>query len=254
MKVAILTYNKIKSISYMKDELVNRGIYTENYNDADLIIRWGSSKESWLDYKTTTSANSVKNAANKKKMVEIFIENDIASLASTNFDNICFPCYVFTEKHAHGNGLYILTSPEDYRQLKERFNVELAYWAPLLPIKQEYRCHLVKTNEGWKYLLLRKVFSKDKNLKPKKYSFLVRNRKAGYVFFIVKKWFKIYNRIIDECIKAMEVLGLNHGAVDVATYYITKDKLGINIFEVNSGPSLSPRTAKFYVENLLKEV
>lgn len=251
MKIAILTYKGINSISYMKEYLKDIGIFTKNLDRADLIIRWGTSKLPYYDYKTSTSSFSIKNASDKERMVKIFNENDIASLATTDFTNIAFPCYVFTKKHAHGNGLYILTSFEDLRQLTERWNVELAYWSPLLPIKQEYRCHLVKTIDGWKHLLLRKVYSKDKNSKVKKYAFLLRNRKMGYVFYSVKKRQKIHDRIVKECIKAMEALNLNHGAVDIATYYITDKKLGINIFEVNSGPSLSPRTVKFYIDNII---
>ena len=245
----------LKSIKYLKEELAQRDLLSGN---APYLIRWGTRKK-FGEYKIEVNEKEkIKNASNKLRSIELFHKNNIPCVASTSFEEIIFPCFVFKEKHAHGNGIVFLTSKYDYEDLISRieFN-KLAYWSPLLPIKQEYRAHVCNRN----VLLLRKIFMGDKvgeleynkNIKP--FSYVVRNRKNGYVFYSVKKWSKVHDRLCKIAINVINSLGLVFGAVDLATYNIEGEiKSGINVFEVNSGPSLSPRTAKFYVDNLVKYV
>ena len=114
------------------------------------------------------------------------------------------------------------------------------YLVSYIPTNREYRVHIFN-NKSIK--VSEKISIDDKPRKP-----WLRNHQNGYTFRIPKTKLNDATRAV--CKKAVKVLGLTFGAVDV----IISDSGEIFVLEINTGPGLIKSGIRKYSNHLAKKL
>ena len=131
----------------------------------------------------------------------------------------------------------------DIKLIKKATEIVNGYWyVKMFNKEREYRVHLA----------FGKVVKLQRKRPTNKTDLVWSNEDAN--FERVKMDNPSYKPIIDEAIKAVNVLGLDCGAVDIGVINFKKSKQKINVFEVNTAPSLNEDTAQRYADAIRKEV
>lgn len=209
-----------------------------------VLIRFGASKKSKEETATITinELNSIRNNADKIKMKEIFKQNDIPSpdfAPNTGEGRAYFKdkgYNVVYKKRYHRGGIGMELVPLDQIDKFEADMYKGGILERRLNVKREWRIHSCPK--------LNLNFSVEKRKRYDKLHEVVRNNdncvfKAD--FEIPENW----NEALEMATKAVSVMGLDIGAVDLVwtgkNYYV---------IETNSGPGMGDKTSEWYAETL----
>ena len=216
----------------------------------DIIINWGNSRPSEILYAEhdLNKHSAIALACNKLKTFQTLeaagfshvpiwatTRYDISNLWGVNPDRKVY-CRTSLTGHS-GNGIIICDTTYDLVD------------APLYTIqtkhKHEYRVHVFKGK-------VIDVQQKKKRLDYTGHSTGIRNHSNGWIY--ARCDINPPQQLLDECCNAVNILGLDFGAVDVG--YRERDNK-IFVFEVNTAPGLYGTTLEKYTQafkNYLGEV
>lgn len=226
----------------------------------DLIVNWGCSNEGihagiaiakWLWESELTYLNAAKlirHASNKLNFFKMMREggyNDIIPQWWTSKDDIpddCFPVVCRTVLAGHsGEGIVIANTRDDL--------VDAPLYVQYKKKKDEYRVHLGKSpaeivtgTEGNPYVINSiAIQRKARRTDCENPNWQVRNHANGFVF--VRNDVNPPSCVVNVARKALEVSGLDFGAVDVI-YNEHEDKS--YVLEINTAPGLEGQTVVDY--------
>lgn len=201
------------------------------YNNPEQIIRWGSRK--YFDGKQVNTARAIEQASNKILCRKLLQE---AGLPVPKLTETEFPVIGRPYKHHSGHGFYVCHNQLEVWRAKEK---GAQYFSKYYPKKNEYRVHVA----GGKCILV-SVKEGDKT------KMIWNKRKNGFTFRHMRRneWLDNSHliNIVRASKKAIKVLGLNFGAVDI----LADAHEGLPSFvicEVNTAPALSPLALTKYV-------
>lgn len=200
-----------------------------------VVINWGNSTlPDWyrLGYKIYNHPFYVKQACNKLTTLQILQDAEVSVPQFTTviseareFDGVVV-CRTSLTGHS-GYGIVLAESPDDI--------VQAPLYTKHVRHKHEYRVHVF---DGEVIDYTQKKRRRDTEVNP-----YVRNLAGNWVF--CRDGVELPDEVRDQCINAVEALGLDFGAVDVG-YRESDDKAFI--FEVNTSPGLEGTTLLKYVE------
>ena len=133
-----------------------------------------------------------------------------------------------------GEGIVVLDPAEKF--------VEAPLYTKYARQAQEYRVHVF---QGKSIFLQRKA--RKKAVPDEQVNWKIRNHDNGFIF--AHKDVEVPEKVQEESIRAVDVLGLDFGAVDVA---LGKDG-NVYVFEVNTAPGLEGASLEAYI-NAFKEL
>jgi len=224
MEMTVIGKSKdAKKLAYFLDCKLN------NYN-AEIGIRYGSINMGYFPV-VFNPDDAVWRASNKYKSLKIFKE---AQLSVPNFST-CSTCLKYPMlgrkfHHSKGRDIKIIRNGDELRK------VQCNYYIEFIPIKDEYRAHVVCDE----VVSIAIKCGGDINA-------YCRNLKTGWIFKeSTWRWKKDCLEMPQIAIKAIKALGLDFGAVDII---ISKQNKPY-ILEVNTAPGLIDRRAKIYAEIL----
>ena len=238
--------------------------------DLKIRLRFGSR----TDFKATKdidfpSKEAIKNTSNKWRMKKLFEENGVSSPAYAFFspakmrrllgnpdllDTDDFSKWkdmlefrygnailkfelIFKElNHSRGEGIFFINNHEDLIRVID--NGKKGYVEQVIGNDREFRVHVC---DG-------KAFYTDEKLpREEGHTAKIKNLANGYKYRNRSVSRPYPKAIRKEAIKAVNALGIEFGAVDVAV-----DSNGnIHVFEVNSAMGLRTKTARLYQERLI---
>jgi len=239
--------------------------------DLKIRLRFGSQ----TNFKATKdidfpSKDAIKNTSNKWRMKKLFAENGVKSPIYAFFNpakmrelvlnnalieredlkkwkqmidfqhGVAIPKFelIFKElNHSRGEGIFFINNHDDL--IKVIDNGKKGYVEQVIGNDREFRVHVC---DG-------KAFYIDEKLpREEGHTAKIKNLANGYKYRNRKRTRPYPKTIRKEAIKAVQALGIEFGAVDVA---IDSDG-NINVFEVNSAMGLRTKTAKLYQERLIQ--
>ena len=211
----------------------------------DLLVRWGSTERiPFVPRLVLNRANAISLAADKLHSWEILkaqgisvpeiITNDVAQGAD---GLIKVPTLGRKRHHTQGQDIVLCMQSRDVRRCIRRG--ESDYFVTYIPTDREYRIHVFKN----KIIRVSQKLLKD----GEPWVPFVRNFENGYVFGQPKKTLTPDQEQL--CIKAVKILGLDFGAVDL----IYGDDKKSYVLEVNTGPALIENGLDAY-STAIKEV
>ena len=237
------------SVKVLKKALGAKEIKLENsrfrHRDRDVVINWGSSS---CPYASVNTADAVRASSNKLHAFRILSEGggvpdwtenrlEAATWLTEGFDVVCR-----TKLNGHsGEGIVIAELEE---ALEGPIVEEALVFAPLyvkyIPKKEEYRVHVFGNEAFFTQRKARKREIEEVNWK-------VRNYRNGFIY--AHKDVELPQEAEDMAIKAVNLLGLDFGAVDLI--YNEKSNR-YYVLEVNTAPGLVGTTLERYVEMFKK--
>jgi len=227
-----------------------------------VVFRLGSFTVMPPEYQQINTVDACMNSANKKRMKELFIENNVKTAvycnpsneeelnvwAVENRLNQNKQLIIKSYRGSRGRGLYLKNNLEE---VKEFFR-ERGYGGHIVEkfynYNREYRLHVYK--DGCFYTC-RKMLKEDATIRwYRNDSNSVWIKEDNPSFDKPANW----DTVVSECVKALNAVGLDIGACDVR---IQSSKSGDNpdfiICEINSAPSFGEQTAIEY-KNLLNKL
>lgn len=202
-----------------------------------ILIRWGSSMNPEVDAdydKVINTAEAIQNATNKLRSLELMSEAELNVPAwdenpEALVEHYGYPILGRKLRHARGSDIQLCLQERDFRRRRDFYTV-------YIPTNREYRVHVVGDEvvrvQG-KYLDF-----------PEQKKAWIRNYESGYRFRNPR--LRLHRRRLQDAIRAVSVLGLDFGAVDL----IIGDDNETYILEVNTAPSCSPLTGACYVNGI----
>lgn len=218
------------------------------------VLNWGVPVVPTWSSESTTFYNhpySVRNSSNKRTSFRIFEEYGVGCVTWTLNKEEALS-WIFEDKRVicrtsltgcSGEGIVIANTPEEL--------VDAPLYTLYFPKKWEFRVHVIN---GEVVLIQQKRGLSTEELEKRgivdrcKY---IRNLANGYIFStnLDPLSHSIYSVMGDECLQAVQSLGLFFGAVDVV---ISKEE-EIRVLEVNSAPGLEGKTLETYISKF-KEI
>lgn len=206
---------------------------------SDVIINWGSTeiKRRFITKYLLNAPANVKTASNK---LQTFIRlngyvsiPDFSTSKGVAVDMLKHgPVVCRTMLSAHsGKGIVIA---ENEGQL-----VDAPLYTRYIPKTDEYRVHVAKWNGTLRYFVQRKARNLD--VPDEQVNWKIRNHSNGFIF--ANQDVYLEEHVLQQCTKAIEMLGLDFGAVDVI---YNKKQNKYFILEVNTAPGLAGKTLQFY--------
>lgn len=182
------------------------------------VIRWGNRERvRYTPRKVLNKSEAMDNASNKARALQVMEENGIAHPPiKTRFDGALL--LARKSEHMHGSGAYFITSQFDFDCARR---IGCTSFMEFVPAKKEFRVHVF---QGEPIFIYERVCPSNPN------SLNIRNdwneeRRT------VRETPPL---IVAEAIKAVNLMGLDFGAVDIG--------LSINdrpyVYEVNTAPGL----------------
>lgn len=251
----IYSFNKAsEGAKLLKESLDIKRIRTDNskFKGAPhkTVINWGSSKASpeILKCKILNHPDNVAKTVNKLNFFQL--------IAKSKHKDI-IPPFVTTLKEAIdwcGQGFTVVArtvltgSGGDGIVIMEKDNpdafVKASLYVKYVPKHEEYRVHVVK---GKVIDIQRKTLSKDKAAeyaaKGEQPNFKVRNLENGFIY--QRANVNPDKSVGESAVKALEVVGLDFGAVDIVVHV----KTGVPyVLEVNTAPGLVGTTVESYTK------
>jgi len=244
MRIRVLPYKQgSKSAKVLSEALGARVLKLENSRfrarSGDLIINWGSSRDSPFFPAGVTKLNSAQAVAIASNKLAFFHKmredcDDIVPEFWTSKDDIPegeYPIVCRTVLNGHsGQGIVIANTPEEL--------VVAPLYTKYVKKKDEYRIHVGSANQI--ISIQRKARRRD--TPDSEVNWQVRNHANGFVF--VRNNVTPPQAVLDAAIRAREAVGLDFGAVDVV-YHEREDKA--YVLEVNTAPGLEGSTVNDYV-------
>jgi hypothetical protein len=222
-----------------------------------VLIRLGSITETPYNYDLVINTpEAIKISSNKYKMKEAF---DVAGVITPewtyNIDDLLgnepvfsYPIVAKNVYGSRGTGNYKINSPEDLITWSRNRNLKNYIFEKFKNYGKEYRVHVSK--EGV-FLMWRKLRRLDT---PDDQKWFFNNRNCNWVgenheLFDTPS---NINQIKEECIKALNAVGLDIGACDVRVMNNVNSRVHFSIIEINSAPSISPVTEEAYIKEFNK--
>lgn len=182
------------------------------------------------------TTEGVVNCIHKDKMKRIFLDNGIKTLPMIPLEKAKeFPFVIKGAVRSQGKAVYVVENENElkvYRKiLREQFYIE-----PLFNTTSEYRVHCTKD----------KVFFSVKKLKKPGFEndIIVNGNNHKNVRDFLKP--RLWKELQEECVKAMNAVGLDIGAVDVGYDSSNNNKHKFVIHEINTNPELLENTLLAY--------
>lgn len=175
-----------------------------------------------------------------KQLNEVFEENNVA-------DWDFYPAIIKHKNSSKGNGIFYIENAEQLFDFKKQHNNPIDYVIEkYYTYEREYRLHVTK--DGCFYTC-RKMLKKEAEVRWHRHDMnSVWILEENELFNKPANW----DKIVAECVKAMESVGLDISAVDIKVS--SKDPRNFIILETNSGPSMGAVTSIKYIEQLKKMV
>ena len=252
---------RIRSLNHTAKELVGR-IETKvptvlrlgSVTPTEEIFAFEISKK--RAFKEINTALSCKISGDKIKMKEAFINSGVITAEYTilsNSDNWnIFPAIIKHKHSSKGENIYYITNNEELIDFKgkhancENYIIEKYYM-----YAREYRLHV--TNNGCFYAC-RKMLKTDAKIRWHRHE----NNSVWILeenpdFNTPTNW----DKIVTECIKAKNAVGLDIAAIDIKVQTSKHDEPKFIILETNSAPSLGEIGVEKYInclKNLVNEI
>lgn len=204
------------------------------------VIRWGSTRPILGEVnKIYNTANAIQTVSNKAYCRRKLAEAGIP-VPATGSD--IFPCIGRTRYHTGGKGFWFCQTPWEV----ERAKMEGAdYFSHFYPKTKEYRIHIGKNLEGEYKVILYSGKIGDR------FGSVIWNHDNGFEFKHTQRGGRRLD-IIDLAKQAIEVVGLDFGAVDILSNPLYPQFPPAVICEINSTPALSPLGVKKYSEYFMR--
>lgn len=204
------------------------------------VIRWGSTRSLTISGKEINNAEAIRLTSNKAESRKVLFNNGIPVPKPTETE---FPLVARTEKHTQGKGFVFVQDEEDLEWAKEKGCV---YFSQYYPKQNEYRIHIA----GGRCILMS---VKEGNKNQYIWNYSLNKFKLRHLHRHIWLEDEHLRNMVRQAKKAVKVLGLDFGAVDVmADAGEGYDPFVIS--EVNTSPALSPlareKYAKYFIEQL----
>lgn len=222
---------------------INHGM-NANEVDRDLLIRWGSRRDSWIDgefLKVINPFRSIALASDKLQSLQVMDNWEVDDLRINVPDwdedpealaeRVGYPILGRKRHHARGMDVKLCLQRRDYRIRKDGTRAS-DYYIQYIPTVREFRIHVV----GNEVIRVQGKFLDH----PNEAVSYVRNFGTGYRFRAPRN--RLNRRRLKMAINAVKSLGLDFGAVDL----LIGDDGETYILEVNTAPSCSPLTGAEY--------
>lgn len=162
-----------------------------------------------------------------------------------------FPAIIKHRNSCKGEGIYFVESQEDLARLKAELRPNSSYIIErYMGFQKEYRLHVTKDGCFYTCRKMLKADAEDRWHRHDSNSVWIMEENP--LFEKPKNW----EDVVNECVKALNAVGLTIGACDVK---IQSEKgrredfvPDFIVLEINSGPSLGAVTAEKYLEELPK--
>ena len=202
----------------------------------DPLISWGATNvETDENHLMYNKPQAIKDSSNKELARQLLFDAGVP-VPTPGYD--IFPCVGRTRYHKGGKGFWLCDNLEEVEKAKKE---GAKYFSAFYAKIAEYRVHVA---HGATLLVQEKVPMMDL------VGDLIRANPiwnhANFNFVVIRQnlWKK---RILRDAIKAVEVLGLDFGAVDVLANDLNTDQPHV-ISEVNTAPGLAPYSLHKYVQ------
>lgn len=197
------------------------------------LIRWGNTKTIEIEGKELNKREAVILASDKPACRELLRKNKLPVPTESETD---FPVIGRSRKHRAGDNFYFCDNKKEVKEAKEQGAV---YFSKFYPKKNEYRVHVA----GGRVLLM--------SIKEGDKSAIIWNKAlSGFKFRHLRRsvWLndKRLRSMCRMAKKAIKLLGLNFGAVDIMAEAGQGHKPFV-ISEINTAPNLSPLAISKYV-------
>ena len=235
----MLTYNRRGSQTGEKIAAALQITHGRNLDglEGEFLIRWGNSLNPELDgrfERVINSSESIINATDKLRSLEIMSEAELNVPAWSEdpeelVEEFGYPILGRRLRHARGSDIQFCLQKRDFRRPRDFYTV-------YIPTNREYRVHVVGDEAV-------RVQAKYLDFPEQKKAW-IRNYESGYRFRNPR--LRMHRRRLQDAIRAVSVLGLDFGAVDL----IVGDDNETYILEVNTAPSCSPLTGAAYANGI----
>lgn len=223
-------------------------LYKENKPSLEnsIVVRWGSREDFETDKNTIVynkSAN-IKDATDKKKSRELFIENKVSCpmlVTDLNIDKVAnFPIIARPLVHSKGKNFVTLDNRESFLAHYNK-NKNGWYYSDFINKNREFRIHVA---HGKALAIMEKTQPGDGNIAWNR----AQNDTDPFIYI---PWGKVDEQelggVIKEALKAVEAVGLDFGGVDVMLKGKTPYVLEVNTSPtLNSSPYVAERWGKYF--------
>lgn len=241
-----------KSVAALKEALQIKSIKRENSSfkgsEDKIVINWGNSMlpDEVLKCQIINKPDAVALACNK---LDFFNKmKDKLSIPDFTIDKCVARSWIEAGKTVlartkltanSGQGIYILDSETSWNNFNHN---TVKMYVKYVPKKDEYRVHI---SEGEVIDVQRKAKRADISHEV---DWRIRNSGNGFVF--VRQDVNPPKELLEECVKAVTLCGLDFGAVDVIwnDYYKTP-----YVLEINTAPGLEGSTINTYESAMKKK-
>jgi glutathione synthase/RimK-type ligase-like ATP-grasp enzyme len=195
------------------------------------VIRWGNRIEAKTDKSTIVynKSEAIANATNKKLSREIFLKEKVRcpkAVTPKNVENADYPIIARPSTHAKGKNFIILKTADEFNQHYGINSASGWYYSAFINKEREFRVHCA---HGKILAIMEKSKGGDK---------IAWNRaQTGEAFTRVSQKDYIFT-ICFQALKAIKVLGLDFGGVDVMLITENGKPQGY-VLEVNTSPTLN---------------
>lgn len=199
-----------------------------------VVVRWGSREKLPTDKGTVVYNNSmaIKDATDKKKSREMFIEKGVSTprlVTPNNIDEVeQYPIIARPLVHSKGRNFVTLANRTEFLNHFNKAKTKEWYYSEFVDKDREFRVH---AGHGKVLALMEKTQPGDGNIAWNR----AQNDTEPFEYI---KWSEVDNQnlkpVLDEGLKAIAALGLDFGGVDV----MLKDGVAY-VLEVNTSPTLN---------------
>lgn len=180
----------------------------------------------------------------------------VSMMSSKSFktNDLKYPVVAKSHHGSRGEGNFLIETPEDMTTFLKEYGYTNYIFETFHSYNREYRLHVTK--DGCFYTC-RKVLKKDT---PEEYRWFRNDTNSSWIVEDNPLFEKPSNwkAIVSECVKALNAVGLDVGAIDVrvknekTSKGKTRENPDFIILETNSAPSFGEITTKKYLEILPK--
>ena len=184
------------------------------------VIRWGvGCGIGYVPRLVLNKMKAVNNAVNKLAAIDLFNVKNVRTAARTNE----VPCVGRTREHTQGQNFWLCWEEE---QVETAAQEGAEYFIEYIPIKQEYRVHVIENEVAF----IQRKYPKDR----------VSTAFMGVQGFSNQWHKKVYTGRVSGDVKttavdAVKALGLDFGGVDIL---VSMKNNKAYVAEVNTGPAL----------------
>lgn len=211
--------------------LVRRVRKNKKVRHSDLVIGWGNSSSHFPQSNNVfNKPEAINNASNKKRMMQLLIENNIKT------PDVTFDVHGDLSAFKDEDGYFYVRDCNNTIRYDNTIHAGDRYVSKPVGKKREFRVHVFRD----KILGIYEKIPNDDNVKLFK-------QHSCHFSRLLDDTELVTDEVKQMCIDAVKALGLDFGGVDLMK---VKKKYFIN--EVNSSPSLSTTNIERYVNAMLE--